>query len=839
METRNVLLLILLINCRVFETKHSRLLNVTEKCTKYHKLVKDGSIMHMVYLPMFWSSKQLSMTNLMIIEAVEYATEIQNAKIKSLQQKSNLNITFGYIIYDTCDDKDVLTNQILETIIKTIKNTRLSGIDNLYSCSCHTDMQQPSILGYMGVFSEILSLQAATMLLPDNYPTFSLDENTANLNSRVYKRYFQMSAVNEAQANLITRLVKYYRWKYVGIVSSSNTYGFIGKDLVTRQLEQDGVCIGLNEYFPSEQRQQQIDALMNSIQSNKRMRVIILWLTKEDGKIFFKNAAKFEIYNRTWITSFEMRRIKLSFLHKLNPQLIHGMLLTRIHKSSYIPTQYRGFIKYFSLLTCANVTKTWLQKFCYERNGFGKSIRLLTKSNENRLDVMVVKLLSALDWFSSLVEDVIQSHENISYQQFHENIKFKAKNLSWEPKMFSRQTVSILQVDKYNISLVRVAFYDTRLVNKLQLYNNHSKNNWAGRSILPPISACSNVCGPGMYSLTEGTSCCWSCIPCAKGFFKNMTSNSICTKCPIKTDVNNNRTACLEYRTVIIGYFSTEGYVLYGFVLFGLILTTSVIVLFAKNKNTPIVRSSNIPLTFIQLSAQSILFASLVTMLDVDIVKCTLNPIIHGFLYTLIHAILYAKAQYLLIIFQTQRRMTEKRLAKIRKIQSVRITVPLILQLTLSAVQWYMSPLTIYAQQNKQTLTSEVYCGNFYYYVAQMLYVILLTIVCMIQAFRVRKLPSNYNEGRNIMVSAFLTLLYISVSGVVNFNQTTASEVFYTNCLLLYINNITILVIMFSQKAYVIIFQPYKNNRRSFQSECYLTVRESKKNVNIKFNYNQ
>ena len=84
---------------------------------------------------------------------------------------------------------------------------------------------------------------------------------------------------------------------------------------------------------------------------------------------------------------------------------------------------------------------------------------------------------------------------------------------------------------------------------KLVIQRNASIK-WNGWRDQVPNSQCSAACAIGHYPVREDTPCCWRCVRCPMGTFKNTTGQSSCVNCDVGYMSNDNRSTCLKIREV-------------------------------------------------------------------------------------------------------------------------------------------------------------------------------------------------------------------------------------------------------------------------------------------------
>lgn len=142
------------------------------------------------------------------------------------------------------------------------------------------------------------------------------------------------------------------------------------------------------------------------------------------------------------------------------------------------------------------------------------------------------------------------------------------------------------------------------------------------------------------------------------------------------------------------------------------------------------------------------------------------------------------------------------------------IFIILIVYCFLVTVIIILSPNGLQSVQQKDQLQIELSCGNNMLLITQLVYIVLLNIFCMIQAFKARTLPSYFNEAKYILYSTFgnavvftmTTLLYGSIPEIA-----TKTVLFHAA---IFSFNICTLTLTFGPKLFIIICRPRKNSVR-------------------------
>ena len=184
------------------------------------------------------------------------------------------------------------------------------------------------------------------------------------------------------------------------------------------------------------------------------------------------------------------------------------------------------------------------------------------------------------------------------------------------------------------VKVVRYAKYRDRKYRKSQ-----ANIKWLTSNITLTGSFCQKNCSPGHYPIYTGLSrCCWVCMFCENKHFKKAEGQDECTKCDEKTSLTNkNRTICIPFT---YDYFQlVEKYINIAFIfaMIGGLYTTIILFVFVKYRKTPVVKSSNFPLSLIQIifhAMQSLQL--LISILKQTKMICIFNALTTGIIIKLV-----------------------------------------------------------------------------------------------------------------------------------------------------------------------------------------------------------
>ena len=304
-----------------------------------------------------------------------------------------------------------------------------------------------------------------------------------------------------------------------------------------------------------------------------------------------------------------------------------------------------------------------------------------------------------------------------------------------------------------------------------------------------------------------------SCLKCKQNLIQSLNDPGMCLACPERKSANANQTMC--YDPIIPEHIFFACYILDALGVFVCLLVALV---YYQNRDTPVVRSSDFTLTAIQLSLCLLLFVCLPVLNSVQLswFICTVRPCILGLLLAAIVSIVVCKAEKILIIFHTKQRLTQKDISEIHIRQIVIFSFLLAIDLIAlstgtrlpSEVRTRSMPL-ISADVYKQE-----YCSSDADFDIQIFYCMALLLLAIVQGYRGRKLPSNYNEGNSIVVGAASGICALSFTiwalNTKKHQYEQTSMVWLSLCVAI----LLLMVPLYGPKLYIIVFLPHKNTKQ-------------------------
>ena len=315
------------------------------------------------------------------------------------------------------------------------------------------------------------------------------------------------------------------------------------------------------------------------------------------------------------------------------------------------------------------------------------------------------------------------------------------------------------------------------------------------------------------------------CAKCPQNYIKAEAGSQLCKPCPSDFRSNGERTKCKDHEKIFVTTSSRTAKVMYILITIGCCLVLCMALIFVINRKTPVVKSSIQNLLFIQLFGHFMLMLVLISLIgEPTYAKCQFSIYSIGLLYTLIMACIFTKAYKLLTVFQSIGRMSNKEVIITKLLQYVIVFILVMAQTCLTFVNFILSPPHVSRFKDERHFTEYLTCPKepFLY---QFLYTLLLSLICLVQAFRARKLPMHYNETKYI-VFAMISNILIIIIFLVSLTIVDGIDIVFAVFQAVFASNMISVLILNGYKVWIIIFRPMKNRTSVFRHATFDTMRK-------------
>ncbi|XP_029437606.1 vomeronasal type-2 receptor 26-like [Rhinatrema bivittatum] len=332
-----------------------------------------------------------------------------------------------------------------------------------------------------------------------------------------------------------------------------------------------------------------------------------------------------------------------------------------------------------------------------------------------------------------------------------------------------------------------------------------------------PRSVCSESCSSGYRKATQKGRpfCCFDCLPCAEGEISNTTDSNICWQCASDQWSNERRSKCVPKIIEFLSYQEILGAILIVVTIFCSFITTAVLYIFFKNRDSPIAKANNRELSFLLLGALLLSFlCSFLFIGEPQLMTCLLRQPAFGIIFVICVSSVLAKTIMVVIAFNATKPNSNLRGWLGPHVPIVIVSTSVFLQVLICATWLALCPP--FPEKNTKLKTGIIIwqcneCSDVAFW-CMLGYMGLLACVSFLVAFLARKLPDSFNEAKWITFS-MLMFLSIWLSFIPGYLSTQGKYMIAVEIFGIISSSAGILVCIFFPKCYIMILRPEMNTR--------------------------
>ncbi|KAL2792484.1 G-protein coupled receptor family C group 6 member A isoform 2 precursor [Daubentonia madagascariensis] len=372
-----------------------------------------------------------------------------------------------------------------------------------------------------------------------------------------------------------------------------------------------------------------------------------------------------------------------------------------------------------------------------------------------------------------------------------------------------------------HVTVTKMAEYD--LQNDVFIITDQETKNEF--KILQQIqSKCSLECSPGQMKKTTRSQhiCCYECVNCPENHYSNQTDMDHCLLCNNETHWAPVRsTMCFEKEVEYLNWNDSLAILLLALSLLGILFVLAIGIIFTRNLNTPVVKSSGgLMVCYVILLCHFLNFASTGFFIgEPQDFTCKTRQTLFGVSFTLCISCILMKSLKILLAFSFDPKLQNF-------LRCLYKPIPIIF--TCTGIQVVICTLwLIFAAPEVEENVSlprviilECEEGSILAFGTMLGYIAILAFICFICAFKGRKLPENYNEAKFI---TFGMLIYFIawITFIPIYATTFGKYLPAVEIIVILISNYGILCCTFFPKCYVIICKQETNTKSAFLKTIY------------------
>ncbi|NXC09581.1 CASR protein, partial [Orthonyx spaldingii] len=777
------------------------------------------------------------------------------------------NMTLGYRIFDTCNT----VSKALEATLSFVAQNKIDSLNLDEFCNCSEHI--PSTIAVVGATGSGISTAVANLLGLFYIPQVSYASSSRLLsNKNQFKSFLRTIPNDEHQATAMADIIEYFRWNWVGTIAADDDYGRPGIEKFREEAEERDICIDFSELISQYSDEEEIQQVVEVIQ-NSTARVIVVFSSGPDLEPLIKEIVRRNITGKIWLASEAWASSSLIAVPEFFRVI--GSTIGFALKAGQIPG-FREFLQKVHPKKSTNngfAKEFWEETFnCYLPDGSKTSSASTSfhKGHEEGLGAgngtSAFRPPCTGDENITSVETPYMdyTHLRISYNVYLAVYSIAhalqdiytctpGKGLFTNGSCADIKKVEAWQVLKHlrhlnftnnmgeqvdfdefgdlvgNYSIINwhlspedgsvvfeeVGHYNVYAKKGERLFINENKILWGGFSKEVPFSNCSRDCLPGTRKgIIEGEpTCCFECVDCPDGEYSDETDASACDKCPEDYWSNENHTSCIPKQIEFLAWTEPFGIALTLFAVLGIFLTSFVLGVFTKFRNTPIVKATNRELSYLLLFSLLCCFSSSLFFIgEPQNWTCRLRQPAFGISFVLCISCILVKTNRVLLVFEAKIPTSLHRKWWGLNLQFLLVFLCTFVQIVICVIWLYTAPPSSYRNHELEDEIIFITCheGSLMALGFLIGYTCLLAAICFFFAFKSRKLPENFNEAKFITFS-MLIFFIVWISFIPAYASTYGKFVSAVEVIAILAASFGLLACIFFNKVYIILFKPSRN----------------------------
>ncbi|NWR78370.1 CASR protein, partial [Centropus unirufus] len=777
------------------------------------------------------------------------------------------NMTLGYRIFDTCNT----VSKALEATLSFVAQNKIDSLNLDEFCNCSEHI--PSTIAVVGATGSGISTAVANLLGLFYIPQVSYASSSRLLsNKNQFKSFLRTIPNDEHQATAMADIIEYFRWNWVGTIAADDDYGRPGIEKFREEAEERDICIDFSELISQYSDEEEIQQVVEVIQ-NSTARVIVVFSSGPDLEPLIKEIVRRNITGKIWLASEAWASSSLIAM----PEFFHviGSTIGFALKAGQIPG-FREFLQKVHPKKSTNngfAKEFWEETFnCYLPDG-SKNSPTSTSFHKGHEESLGAGNGTAAFRPPCTGDENITSVETPYMDYTHLRISYNVylavysiahalqdiytctpgKGLFTNGSCADIKKVEAWQVLKHlrhlnftnnmgeqvdfdefgdlvgNYSIINwhlspedgsvvfeeVGHYNVYAKKGERLFINENKILWSGFSKEVPFSNCSRDCLPGTRKgIIEGEpTCCFECVDCPDGEYSDETDASACDKCPEDYWSNENHTSCIPKQIEFLSWTEPFGIALTLFAVLGIFLTSFVLGVFTKFRNTPIVKATNRELSYLLLFSLLCCFSSSLFFIgEPQNWTCRLRQPAFGISFVLCISCILVKTNRVLLVFEAKIPTSLHRKWWGLNLQFLLVFLCTFVQIVICVIWLYTAPPSSYRNHELEDEIIFITCheGSLMALGFLIGYTCLLAAICFFFAFKSRKLPENFNEAKFITFS-MLIFFIVWISFIPAYASTYGKFVSAVEVIAILAASFGLLACIFFNKVYIILFKPSRN----------------------------
>ncbi|XP_042793322.1 G-protein coupled receptor family C group 6 member A isoform X1 [Panthera leo] len=781
------------------------------------------------------------------------------AMIHSIEMINNSTllsgIKLGYEIYDTCTEVTVAMAAALRFLSK------FNSSGEIMEFKCDYSSYMPRVKAVIGAGYSEITMAVSRMLNLQLMPQVSYESTAEILSDKIrFPSFLRTVPSDFYQTKAMAHLIEKSGWNWIGIIATDDDYGQMALNTFAVQTTANNVCIAFKEVLPAFLSDNTIEVRINEtlekIIAEAQVNVIVVFLRQFHvfnlfSKALERNINKIWIASDNWSTATKITTIPnvkrigkvVGFTFRRGNMSSFHSFLQNLH---IFPSDNNKVLnEYATLLSaCAYVKDSDLSQ-CISNHSQGTLAYKVDKDLERNFSLrndflwdytepgLVHSIQLAVLSLGYAIRDLCQARDCQNPNAFQpwelldalKNVTFTDEGNSFHfdahGDMNTGYDVVLWKEIDGHLTITKIAQYDLKN-DVFVITDQETKNEF--RNLKQIQSKCSKECSPGQMKKTTRSQhiCCYECVNCPENHYSNQTDMDHCLLCNNKTQWAPVRsTACFEKEVEYLSWNDSLAILLLALSLLGIMFVLAIGIIFTRNLNTPVVKSSGgLLVCYVILLCHFLNFASTGFFIgEPQDFTCKTRQTFFGVSFTLCISCILVKSLKILLAFSFDPKLQNF-------LKCLYKPIPIIftctgIQVAICTI-WliFAAPAVEENVSLPRVIILECEEGSILAFGIMLGYIAILAFICFVFAFKGRKLPENYNEAKFI---TFGMLIYFIawITFVPVYATTFGKYLPAVEIIVILISNYGILCCTFFPKCYVILYKQETNTKSAFLKMIY------------------
>ncbi|XP_077779660.1 vomeronasal type-2 receptor 26-like [Podarcis muralis] len=666
---------------------------------------------------------------------------------------------------------------------------------------------------------------------------------------------YWMSPKEAPQYRGIAMLLLHFRWTWVGLLAPDNEGGNLFVRTMKAMLFRDGICVAFTFGIPqifSDLRVSKKTLLRSLALLSQRKANVIIYYGDSDTMFLLPHAlyrVELEInapVGKVWISTALWGFTLSTSFEYWDVIFFHGALFFSIQMKKgsksqgiFLTQDEDSFDQIWSeIFDCSHSKHRWLRETWKRCMGKGKMEAVwLGKGMSAEIYVVYSAVYVMAHAFHALMTSassrVMTTEQgrldllNIEPWRLHPFVRSIRFNSTAMGEVYfdgdrelaaDYDIVNFVTFPNQTAARVKVGKLQTQTSLGVELTIHEKDTVWpVWFNQTTPLSTCTESCQPGARKVVpEGKKiCCYYCALCLEGTISVQTDAGYCLECPEDQYSNNERDQCIPKTIVFLSYEEPLGVTLVFFALFLCLITSTILGIFIKYQDTPLVKANNRNLTYTLLVSLLLSFLSSFLFIgQPQKVTCLLRQTIFSIIFSVAVSSVLAKTITVVLAFMATKPGNSISKWVGKSLANGIVLFGSVFQFGICIAWIGISPPFPELDMDSQVTQTILQCneGSTTMFYSALGYMGLLAAISFTVAFLARKLPGGFNEAKFITFS-MLVFCSVWVSFVPTYLSTKGKYMVAVQIFSILASSAGLLGCIFLPKCYILVLRPDLNTK--------------------------